>query len=88
MTKWIRSEKLSIKKQPLYFHPTHEYALVKETYPLPHWVLLKKIEHDEEREISRWDYLEHFLSNITFNDAKRWFENSKYNVYNTNNKEV
>lgn len=88
MTKWIRSNKFSAKKYPVYYHPTDEYALAKEKYPLPHWVLLKKIEHDEERGISRWDFLEHFLSNITFNDAKRWFENSKYNVYNTNNKEV
>ena len=37
--------------------------------------------------------IEHFLSNITFNEAKRWFENSKYNTHNTlhtditNNKE-
>ena len=72
MTAWIRSDKFSAKKCPVY-------------YPRPHWCLLKKIEHDEARGISRWDYLEHFLSNITFNDAKKWFENSKYN---TNNKEV
>ena len=57
MTKWIRSEKYSTKKRPVYYHPTYE-----------------------ERGISRWGYLEHFLSNITFNDAKRWFENSKYNT--------
>lgn len=85
MTAQIRSDKFSTKKCPVYYHPTYEYALAKEKYPRPHWCLLKKIEHDEARGISRWDYLEHFLSNITFNEAKRWFENSKYN---TNNKEV
>ena len=85
MTKWIRSDKYSTKKCPVYFHPTYEYALAKQKYSHPHWCLLKKIEHDETRGISRWEYLEHFLSNITFNEAKRWFENSKYN---TNNKEV
>lgn len=82
MTKWIRSDKFSSKKFPVYYHPSYEYALAKDRYPRPHWVLLKKIEHDEERGVSRWEYLEHFLSNITFNDAKRWFENSKYNSNN------
>ena len=53
MTAWIRSEKYSTKKCPVYYHPTYEYALVKEKYPRPHWCLLKKIEHDEARGISR-----------------------------------
>lgn len=79
MIKWIRSDKYSTKKSPMYFHPTYEYALIKEKYPLPHWCLLKKIEYDEVRGVSRWDYLEHFLSNIKFSDVKLWFENSKYN---------
>ena len=84
MTKWIRSGKYSAKGYPTYFHPTYEYALAKEKFPRAHWCLLKKTECDEKRGIVRWDYLEHFLSSITFNEAKKWFENSKYN---TNNKE-
>lgn len=35
MTAWIRSEKYSTKKCPVYFHPTYEYALAKEKYPRP-----------------------------------------------------
>lgn len=30
MTKWIRSNKFSAKKYPVYYHPTDEYALAKE----------------------------------------------------------
>lgn len=77
MTAWIRSEKYSTKKCPVYFHPTYEYALAKQKYSRPHWCLLKKIEHDEARGISRWECLEHFLSNITFNEAKRWRDGLK-----------
>lgn len=79
MIKWIRSEMHSKTNYPVYFHPSRKYALVKEKYPLPHWCLIKKINEGKETGYIQWDYVEHFLSNIKFNDAKRWFENSKYN---------
>ena len=80
MTKWIRSERYSKKNHPVYFHSSYKYALIKEKYPLDHWCLV-----DCSGKYFQWDYLEHFLSNVTFNDAKRWFEFSKYNPDNTNN---
>lgn len=74
MAKWIRSKKYSKKNHPVYFHFSYKYALIKEKYPLDHWCLI-----DCRGKTAQCVYLEHFLSNIKFNDAKRWFENSKYN---------
>ena len=33
MSKWIRSEKYSTPRFPLYFHESFKYALIKEKYP-------------------------------------------------------
>lgn len=79
MAKWIRSDKYSKKNYPMYFHSSYKYALVKEKLPCPHWTLIKKLKDGGYGGIAQWETVEHFLSNIKFNDTKLWFENSQYN---------
>lgn len=75
MSKWIRSEKYSAPQYPLYFHESYKYALGKEKYPRPHWTLMKVVYINMENDSSSYEYVEHFLSNITFSEAKKWFDN-------------
>lgn len=75
MSKWIRSEKYSAPRYPLYFHESYKYVLGKEKYPRPHWALMKVVYINMENDSSSYEYVEHFLSNITFSEAKKWFDN-------------
>lgn len=74
MSKWIRSEKYSAPRYPLYFHESYKYALGKEKYPRPHWALMRVVYINVENDSASYEYVEHFLSTVTFNEAKRWFD--------------
>lgn len=79
MFKWIRSEKYSSSRFPLYFHESYKYALRKEKYPRPHWALMKVVYINLENDSAFYECMEHFLSYITFNEAKRWFDKNLMN---------
>ena len=79
MSKWIRSEKYSTPRYPLYFHESYKYVLRKEKYPRSHWVLMRVVHINIENDSAFYECMEHFLSDITFNEAKRWFDKNLMN---------